>query len=198
MSKKRDLTKKFWITLLIVFLVLIILSAVGFGLFANREDRVIIQEENGGDIILNYSSNVAGLRITNSVPTTAAVGMKKSEAGDYFDFSVDVTLDNAASIEYDISVIKDTKNSTISDSDIRIYLEQEQSGTYTAIFEPAKFTPLKADNEFGSKAGSMVIAHIKKTKSSTDHYRLRLWLSDESVIEKGNYTVEIAINGSSK
>ena len=95
--------------------------------------------------------------------------MKKAEEGDYFDFSVDSSLDNAASLEYELSLIKIKKNSTIPDDEVRIYLEQENSGTYTGVFEPKAFEALKKDNEYGTKAGEMVLFHVKKTKASTDH-----------------------------
>jgi len=195
MENKKDLSKKFWLTLIIIFLVLIVLVAVGFGIFATREDEVIIQKENGGNIVLNYSSNVSGLKLTNAIPTTNSVGIKKSEDGEYFDFSVDVMLDNAASIDYELSLVKDSKNSTIPDEDIRIYLEQEKSGTYTSVLEPQKFLPIGKDNEFGTKAGSMILTHVKKTKTATDHYRLRIWLCDTSIIANGTYSVEVVING---
>ena len=198
MEKKRELTKNFWITWILIFLFLIIASAVGFGLFSNREEEVIVNDENGGNVVLNYSSDFAGIVIKNAVPTTDAVGMKKSENGDYFDFSVESTLDNARSVEYELSLVKDKKLSNIPDEDIRIYLEKENSGTYTAVFEPTGFTPLKKDSKYGSKAGDMVLTKEKKTRKSTDLYRLRIWLRDQSTVVNGNYSVEVVVSGISK
>lgn len=198
MAKKMELTKNFWITWIIIFLILTVLAAVCFGVFANREEEVIVQEENGGNVILNYSGDFPGIKLENAEATTDAVGMKKSEDKDYYDFSVESTLDNATSIEYDLSIVRDKENSTIPDDEIRIYLEEEKSGTYTAVFEPKAYEALKEDNEFGTKSGSMVLAHVKKTKSTVDHYRLRIWLNDKSVMTNGTYRVEIVVNGISQ
>ena len=198
MEKKRELTKSFWITWLIIIFILILVVAIGFGLFVNRKEEVIVNEENGGNVVLNYSSNVAGLKIVNATPITDAVGIKKSDEGDYFDFSVESKLDNAASLEYELSLTKNKKTSTISDDDIRIYLEKEESGTYTAVFEPKAFEALKKDNEYGTKTGDMVLVHTKKTKATVDHYRLRMWLRDQSLVPNGTYEVEINVTGISK
>ncbi len=198
MEKKRELSKNFWIIWIAIILFLIIAVAVGFALFANRKNEVIIQEENGGNVVLNYSSNFPGIKIINAVPTTDAVGMKNSDEGEYFDFSVESSLDNARSVEYEISLVKDKKFSTIPDEDIHIYLEKENSGTYAALFEPTVFTPLKKDNKYGSKAGYMVLTKEKKSKSSVDLYRLRIWLRDQSTVVNGNYSVEVVVSGISK
>jgi len=198
MEKKRELSKNFWIIWIAIILFLIIAVAVGFALFANRKNEVIIQEENGGNVVLNYSSNFPGIKIINAVPTTDAVGMKNSDEGEYFDFSVESSLDNARSVEYEISLVKDKKFSTIPDEDIHIYLEKENSGTYAALFEPTVFTPLKKDNKYGTKAGDMVLTKEKKSKSSVDLYRLRIWLRDQSTVVNGNYSVEVVVSGISK
>lgn len=193
-----ELSKGFWCVLIVICLVLIVFIAAGFAIFSNKDDEIIDKVEDGGNITLNYTNNVTGLSIINSAPITDSLGMKKFEDGDYFDFSVKVELDNATSIEYEISAIKDTKNSTISDDDIRIYLEKENSGTYSTVFGPEKFTALKKESSLGSPEGSMVLTSVKSKKSITDNYRLRLWLSDKSMLTAGNYSLEIIVNGKAK
>ena len=194
MKNKKELSQKFWFILLIITLIMIIIVAVGFGVFAGRDEEVIEENENGGDIILNYSSNYAGIVLRNANPTLEAVGKKSLDEGEYFDFSIDTALDNAAEIQYEISILKDEKNSTISDKDIRIYLEQEQSGSYVEVFGPDKYIPIKEKTEYGTPVGSMVLFHSEKTKNTTDRYRLRVWLSNEANVS-GNYSVEVFVNG---
>ena len=198
MDKKNKMSKKFLILLFVFCFVLIILVAVGFGVFSGRKKDVMYEEENGGDVVLNYTSNIPGLKLTNMSPVVDNIAMKNVDSLEYFDFSVDVSLDNATSIDYELAVLKDEKFSTISDDDIRIYLEQEQSGSYVGVFGPEKYSALKEKTELSSPAKSMVLFQTKKTKSLTDHYRLRIWLSNESLIPNGNYAVEVLINGKSK
>ena len=197
-KKKGELSKEFWYFFIGFCCLFIIVLAVGFAVFANREDEVLEKEKSGGNIVLNYTNNISGLKIINATPTTDAIGIKNNEDGQYFDFSIDTKLDNAPSIEYEIAAIKDSTISTISNDDIKIYLEKENSGSFTKVFGPAKFSAIKENTKLGSPEGSMVLTHSKIKKSGTENYRLRMWLSDKSVLTSGNYGIEIVVNGKAK
>lgn len=194
-KKSGELSRKFWYVLLGVCLVLIVFVGIIFFLFANREEEVIEKKVKGGNIVLNYTNNITGLNLTQITPTEDSVGMKNDKEGQYFDFTVDIDVDEANSIEYEIAVIKNERISTLSDDDMKIYLEKEESGTYNKVFGPSVYKSLKKDTKLGSPEGSMVLVKEKTTKSLKDNYRLRLWLSSSSVVQTGNYSVEVVING---
>ena len=192
------LTKKFWYFVLGICIIFAIFICVSFYMFINRKEEVIEKNENGGQITLNYTNNVTGLSLNNIAPVTDSVAMKDLTDQHYFDFFIDVDLKNANYIEYEISVIKNEKGCSISNDDIRIYLEKEQSGTYTKVFGPSKFVPLKEDTKLGSLKNSMVLVKNKALKSSKDNYRLRMWLSDQSLLQSGNYSIDVVVNGKAK
>ena len=194
----KDSRKAFIILMVSVSVLLIGLIVVGYIVFSLKGKDVIEEEENGADIILNYSSNISGLQIRNAEKIKDADGMVDLTDGEYFDFSIDTLLDNASNVEYEISIVKDIVNSTIPDEDIKIYLEKEKDGTYTKVFGPSKFTPLKKESELGSKKGSMALLNVKKTNSNTDNYRLRMWLSDKSELNSGSYSIDVEVNGIAK
>lgn len=198
MVENKEEIPKFLVFILCLCVVFIIIIAIGFAVFMNRREEVIENEENGANVILNYSADKNEIKITKATPTTDQVGIKKLEDGEYFDFSVETELDNAPSLEYEIAIVKDKVNSNISDDDIRIYLEKEKSGTFTKVFGPDKYKPLKKKNKFGTDVGSMVLVDTKKTNTSTDNYRLRIWLSDKSVTTDGNYSVKVVVNALAK
>ena len=200
MENKKDvkLSKDFWIILLTICIILVIVVTVGFILFVNREEEVITKTVKGGGLVLNYTGKNTTFTLEELKPTTDSVAIKDLTDDNYFDFSIDVGLDNAPSIEYEVAVVKDKKNSNISDDDIKIYLEQEKSGTYTKVFGPSKYIPLKHDTDLGSVEGSMLLTKVKKIKSTTDNYRLRIWQSDKSVTKDGKYSLEIIVNGQAK
>lgn len=191
-------SKAFIIMMSLISSLLIGLIVLGFVVFSLTGPKIVDEEENGADIILNYSSNISGLQIRNASKTKDEDGILNLKDGEYFDFSVEVILDNASKVEYEISIIKDELNSTISDEDIKIYLEKEKEGTYTKVFGPSNFKPIKKKSEFGSIKGSMPLLSVKKTNSNTDNYRLRIWLSDKAVLDNGNYAVEVEVNGIAK
>ena len=194
----KDSRKAFIILMVSVSVLLIGLIVVGYIVFSLKGKDVIEEEENGADIILNYSSNISGLQIRNAEKIKDADGMVDLTDGEYFDFSIETLLDNASNVEYEIAIVKDIVNSTIPDEDIKIYLEKEKDGTYTKVFGPSKFTPLKKESELGSKKGSMALLNVKKTNSNTDNYRLRMWLSDKSELNSGSYSIDVEVNGIAK
>ena len=198
MEENKEKVPKFLVFILCICIVFIIIIAISFAVFINRQEKVIEKSENGANVVLNYSTDINGLKITKATPTTDQVGIKNLEDGEYFDFSVETKLDNAPSLDYEISIVKDKVDSNISDSDIRIYLEKEKSGTFTKVFGPNKYTPLKKKSKYGTEAGSMVLVDTKKTNSSVDNYRLRIWLSDTSVTTEGNYSVKVVVNALAK
>ncbi len=197
-KKSGELSRNFWIVLMSVCLVLVIFVGVIFFLFANREEEVIEKKLNGGNILLNYTNDITGLSISKATPVTDAIGMKNDKEGQYFDFSIDIEKNEAKTIDYEIAVIKNETASTISDDDIRIYLEKEDSGTYTKVFGPAPYEPLEKDTKLGSPDGSMVVIKDSTTKSLKENYRLRMWLSNKSLLKNGNYSVEVVVNGHAK
>lgn len=197
-KKSGELSRNFWFALLGICLFLVIFVGIIFFLFANREEEVIENKLNGGNILLNYTNDVTGLSISKATPVTDAVGMKNDKEGQYFDFSIDIEVDEAQTIDYEIAVVKNETASTISDEDIRIYLEKEDSGTYNKVFGPEAYKPLEKDTKLGSPDGSMVIIKDSTKRSLKENYRLRMWLSNKSLTKNGNYSVEVVVNGHAK
>lgn len=197
-KKDEEFSKKFWYFLLAIFVIFIIFVSIGFVFFANREEKVIEKNETGGNVTLNYTNNITGLSLKKIIPTTDAVAMKDLTDDNYFDFFIDVDLKNANYIEYEISAIKRKNECTITNDDIRIYLEKEKSGTYTMVFGPSKYVPITKESKLGSEKGSMILIQSKAVKSTKDNYRLRMWLSDTSLIPMGDYAVDVVVNGIAK
>lgn len=199
MDKELKGKNKGFITIIICFCIaLLLLVAVGFFVFSNREKEVIEKEKHGGNVTLNYTSNIKGLNIVNATPTTNAVGIAITDENQVFDFSIKIDLDKAKSLEYEVYITKKKNESTITDDDIRIYLEKEKSGTYTKVLEPTKFQALKEDSKIGSKKESMIITKEKKIKSDVDNYRLRMWQAENSLIQNGSYSIEVHVVGKAK
>lgn len=199
MSKKEEkVSKKFMITNIILCSILFLLAVIGIVAFVNRKPEVIEKNTDGGEVTLNYTSPSNSFAIRDSLKTSDSVGEKLSLDGTCFDFTVDINLETSFKLEYELSLVKDEKFSNIPDEDIRIYLEKEESGTYTRVFGPSEFKINKTKTKIGSPANSMVIAKVNKINASEDHYRLRMWLSDSSKLEKGNYSVDVLLNAISK
>lgn len=190
-----NLSRKFWIIFCSICVFFIAFFAVGFTFYKFGNTEVIEKKANGGYVTLNYVTDADALTLVNANPTVDATGMRSNE---YFAFSVDVDLKEASKIEYEISLKKDDELSSISDNDIKIYLERENNGSFMKMFGPEKFTPLENTSDVGTSRGNMVLASVKRIKSCTDNYRLRIWLSDNSISMNKSYSVEVEIKAVAK
>ena len=198
MNKEVKQSNYFWYLIVGIIFVMILVVSIGFVAFSNREDEVIEKNSDGAKVYLNYSSDIPGLKLTNMTPTSNDVSMNELKEGYYFDFSVEVDMLKAKEYEYEISVVKDSNNSSIVDDDVRVYLEKEDSGSYVQVFEPNKYSPLKKKSDLGSPKGSMVLYSDSCSKDCSNNYRLRIWLSDSSTVTIGSYGVDVIVNGVAK
>lgn len=189
--EKEKVSKKGFIIIIVLFVVFTIFTIVGFILFSNRKEEVVNEDKDGGNVVLNYSSDASFLNVQNAVPTTDAVGMASNVDGSYFDFSVDTDMDDANNITYELSIKK--TSGTINDNDIIVYLEEEDSGTYNSVLKPTPYKVLKKKSDIGTAAGSMILIKKKMGKSATDNYRIRTWVSESSLLTVANYQLEINI-----
>ena len=165
-------------------------------IFSNRKPEIVNEQLDGGTIDLSYTSDSSYLNINGAVPTTDEVGMVNNAEGGYFDFSVNTEFDDAKAITYELSIKKVKGN--VSDDDIIIYLEKEDSGTYSPILKPTSYKPLKKDSKNGTKKNNMILITEEKNKSTIDNYRLRTWVSDKSSVSNGIYQLEINIIAKAK
>lgn len=197
-DKKNKFSKTFWSMSLVLCLICIFGIGVSFYFYKLETGKEVVKEEFGGNVYLKFVGNTNGLTLLNSAPMTNQLGMIQDGENKYFDFSVEVDLDKANYVEYEIALIKDKAFSNIPDSEVRFYLEEEMSGTFTKIFDPKEFIALSEKSVLGTDVGDMVLYNVKKDVSGTTNYRLRMWLAETSQLLAGNYSVEVLINAEAK
>lgn len=189
------LSKTFWILTLILCILCIAGISIGFYFYKQETNKVIVKDELGGDVYLKYVGNTNGLTLLNASPMTDQLGALQDGDNKYFDFSVEVDLDEADFVEYEIALVKDKSFSNIPDNEVKFYLEEENSGSFSKVFGPSEFKPLEKKTELGTDKGDMVLYTVKKADSGTINYRLRMWMAETSTMPVGNYSVEVSING---
>ena len=189
------LSKTFWILTLILCILCIVGISIGFYFYKQETNKVVVKDKLGGDVYLKYVGNTNGLTLLNASPMSDRLGALQDGDNKYFDFSVEVDLDEADFVEYEIAIVKDKSFSNIPDNEVKFYLEEENSGSFSKVFGPSEFKPLEKKTELGTDKGDMVLYTVKKADSGTINYRLRMWMSETSTMPVGNYSVEVSING---
>lgn len=163
-----------------IIFVSIVSFAVYFYFTAPKEIKK--EELDGGSINLTYSDDEQILTLSNLYGLTDEQGISLNSADLYFDFTIDVELDEASKIDYEISVIPQS-NSTVPVNAIKVYLEKLTSGTYAATNMPVLLNVSKKKSDLGSRIGSMVIYGDTTQKSKKENYRLRAWVDGSTGYE---------------
>lgn len=171
----------------------IILVVLAFVMFFQEQRKNVKQEVKTSIISMNYKSNTNSLTLTDLTPMSDEKGKVLRKEGSYFDFTISSKLEDDTSIKYEIALIKD-KSSTISDDDIMVYLEKQNSGTYAKVDEPKVFTPIKKKSKLGSPAKSMILNRVSQSSSQVDNYRLRIWVREGATIQNSNATYMLKVN----
>lgn len=197
--KEEEKTKKSSRTTLLIILAVTILVisviSLSFATLQQEEKNDSSNSISTGNISMNYTESVNGISINNAMPTSDIVGKQLKGKGEYFDFTINSTIVGNISLQYEIAAVKDV-NSTIPDSDMKLYLEQQVSGSYETVMEPTMFTPISKKSEVGSPVGSMILKTVTKDKTSSDNYRLRMWIKEDAQITQGQtYIIKVNVYG---
>ena len=193
--ENKEYSKKIIISLILVIILVLLVICLSFSAYIKMEQNKQSKDDVKANVSMTYTESTNGISIENASPTSDEVGKKLNGKNEYFDFTVSTKNPNKSKVVYEIAAFKD-KNSTISDNDIRIYLEKQVSGTYEEIVKPQPFKPIAKNSKIGSPKGSMLLKKVKTKVSSNDNYRLRMWLSDKANIQDvKTYAVKINVYG---
>ena len=205
-QEDKSYSKRIFVLLLLVTLLVVFVISFSFAVYVKTKDGI----ENTikfGAVSMNYFETTNGISIENAMPTSDEVGKKQIGKGEYFDFTVNSKLVGDIKVIYEIAAVKD-KNSTIPDNEIKLYLEQEKSGTYTEVMEPKNFIAESTNTDIGTPKGAMLLKRVTKERKNdnddkvvkyVDNYRLRMWLGENSPVgDMKTYTVRVNVYGKSK
>lgn len=185
---KDNSSKQILLSVLGVAILVVAVVGVSFAAFTYSKAGTVENVVSTGAITLTYTEGATGISITDAMPMTEAAGKALHAEGQYFDFKVAATVTGTTTINYDITASKvtdGTNASTLSNSDVRLYLEElasegasaETAGTVAMV--PTAFTPGTVNDLTGRPAGEMVLKSGQFTASDTTFYRLRMWLDKD-------------------
>lgn len=199
MEVKKGVSKGIVIACIIIVLLVASIIAGAFYIYYGSPEEVYQETLSGGTISLTYSDEQNLFLVENAIPTSDIVGSVYDSADMFFDFTVNVDIEEAEYVEYEVLLVKDDNLSTALNNNIKVYLEKEESGTYVKVAGPEEFSSNVDDEKIGNSV--MSVYKGKRTSSGNDGYRLRMWLSDTATITPGeiqNYAVKVALKGEAK
>lgn len=172
--------KKVIISMFLVLLLLILVVGVTYAVFNFSSVGEVENAIRTGAVTMVYNDGDNEVTINNAVPMADEVGKVLSDEDSLFDFTVSIDIVGNADISYEITAEKNS-SSTLSDSDIRLYLQRSLDGTNynEEILQPGPYVPMDDDDDFGAKEGEMVLDVGTTNKSVFYYYRLRMWVASD-------------------
>ena len=194
MKIKEILKDKKVLTVIALVLLMILTVGITYALFAYSRAGEKVNSLSTGTVTMSYNEATNGLSITNALPVEDCTGEKST---DTFDFTMSITMKGNFTISYEVTAEKD-EASTLSDDDVRIYLERSEDGTtYEAVSGPNSYTMIGNEDEFGASANEMILDSGTVTKSVDYKYKLRMWLSKNAEVtgESKYFTIKVNVYG---
>jgi len=194
MKIKEILKDKKVLTVIALVLLMILTVGITYALFAYSRAGEKVNSLSTGTVTMSYNEATNGLSITNALPVEDCTGEKST---DTFDFTMSITMKGNFTISYEVTAEKD-ESSTLSDDDVRIYLERSEDGTtYEAVSGPNSYTMIGNEDEFGASANEMILDSGTVTKSVDYKYKLRMWLSKNAEVtgESKYFTIKVNVYG---
>lgn len=192
-NKQKNDSKKIIFSLILISILVLSVIGISFASFVQSQKGSKDNTISTGTISMTYTEDTNGISISNAFPMSDDVGKVLSGKNEYFDFTVNTKVSGNVDLIYEVAAVKD-KASTLSDDDVKIYLEREKNGVYEQVLAPTKFIPLDKITDVGSPDGSMVLVRVTRNDNFVDNYRLRMWVSDSALSSSTSQTYIIKVN----
>lgn len=194
-EEKKKSARSVLLSILFITILVISVISISFATLQKTSKEDGSNAINTGNISMNYTESINGISINNAMPISDVVGKSLKGKGEYFDFTINSTIVGTVNLGYEIVAIKDP-NSTIPDNNIKLYLEQQISGSYEEVMSPTPFVPSTVESDMGSPVGSMILKRVTKNSTSTDNYRLRMWINEQAQVDLARtYTIKVNVYG---
>ena len=160
---KKESNNKVFIIIICLFIFIIMVIGISMATFTYTKENKSINTISTGNIYLNY------------------VGKTLTNEDQYFDFTVEASLEGDVSANYEVSAEKEA-SSTLNNDEVKLYLEKKVNDSYQEVMAPKHFTPLKESTNLGTMAGAMLLDSDTIQEDSIISYRLRMWVADDTIL----------------
>lgn len=199
-----SVSKQILLSILGIALLIIAIVGISYAVFATTlkgsEENVITT----GTISMSYVESTNGVSISNAMPMSDEEGKSLTGEDNVFDFTVSSVIKGKTTVSYEVVAEKVTiDGAVVPDKDVRLYLQKKVADQYvdTEITStPSSFISNGVVSALGSPAEGMILYKGDFTSDKvtggefSDSFRLRMWLSRDSVIDEVPRTFKIKIN----
>lgn len=208
-NENRNNSKQILLSIIGVAILIVAVVGISFAAFTYSKAGNVENTISTGTISMSYNESTNGILIENAVPLSETDGKALIGEREYFDFTVSADIVGNTTINYEVVAVKDNASFTnvVSDSDIRLYLEQsaDNGTTYTQKMAPSAWTSIDPSNEsgtdsYGASNGSMKLTEgtfagtAGTNASATHYYRLKMWVDQAYVVDGTARSYQVKVN----
>ncbi len=185
MNNKKQLLLSIGLVLILVLMIV----GISYAAFQFIGPGSKVNSITTGAITMKYTESTNVINMTGALPTTDATGKVRLTEGEYFDFTLEGTIQGTENINWEIAAedVTISSNKKIDGKYIKLYLTSlNDAGNETEVMEPTVYTTESSENTYtGRPTGIMSLAKGSTSTSFSTKYRLRMYV-DESYNPQGD------------
>ena len=171
-------SKQVLVSILGVAILVVAVVGISFAAFSYSKTGTVANTITTGTITMSYSEPTNGINLTNALPITDTSGKALTGNNNTFDFTVAATVTGTTTINYAITAVKGD-GCTVADSGIKVYLTDQKDAQILAPTKVSALTTTASNNAAGAPTGQYVLKTGSYSATTTESYRLRMWVADD-------------------
>ena len=177
---KDNNSKQVLLSVLGVAILVVAVVGVSFAAFTFSQTGQKVNTISTGTITMSYSEPENGITLTNAMPMEDSTGMALKAANEYFDFSVGATISGSGDTTINYAI---TMNSG-ADTAISGY---ETPKTVSSLSKTSS-------DASGAQDGQYILHSGTFDATTTDSYRLRMWVANNYAVTGSSETYTLKVN----
>ena len=171
-------SKQILLSVLGVAILIVAVVGISFAAFSFSKEGAKANTITTGTITMSYTEPSNGINLTNALPITDRAGKALTGANNTFDFSVSATIAGTTTINYAITAVKGD-GCTVADDGVKVYLTNQGDAQILAPTKVSALTTTPSGNAAGAPAGQYILKTGTYSQTTTEEYRLRMWVADD-------------------
>lgn len=191
-----DNSKQVLLSVLGVAILVVAVVGVSFAAFSFSKTGQVTNTITTGTISMSYSEPQNGITLTNALPMDDKTGKALEGENNTFDFTVTATIKGSGktTINYAITAVT-TPATNLNDDYVKVYLTDMNSSD-SQILAPTVVSSLNktSSDESGAPDGQYILESGTFDATTTNSYRLRMWVADNFSVGQSSETYTLKVN----
>ena len=194
--KNEDNSKQVLLSVLGVAILVVAVVGVSFAAFSFSKTGQVTNTITTGTISMSYSEPENGITLTEALPMDDETGKTLQGENNTFDFTVTATIKGSGktTINYAITAVT-TPASNLNDDYVKVYLTDMDSSD-SQILAPTVVSSLRktTSDDSGAPDGQYILESGTFDATTTNSYRLRMWVADNFSVGQSSETYTLKVN----